>query len=178
MSKYTENVNNSKAITDNYTVKKEKISGITVYIYIPKEKKENKMTKTNLEQYKRELSKIFYQKYGNPTAIFSEIKTNIDSNIRSNFGETYMYDVLDWMAQPYKEPILDKVEREYLKAVIRPFRKKIDTISKFQTWDDSSQYIYIGMKDRRWSNLPCFPKGTMYKGMENGKHYSLKELGL
>ena len=83
-----------------------------------------------------------------------------------------------WLLSEYKEPILDEVEREYLKAVIRPFRNKIDTISKFQTWDDSSQYIYIGMKDRRWSNLPCFPKGTMYKGMENGKHYSLKELGL
>ena len=83
-----------------------------------------------------------------------------------------------WLLSEYKEPILDEVEREYLKAVIRPFRNKIDTISKFQTWDDSSQYIYIGMKDRRWSNLPCFPKGTMYKGMKAGKHYTLKELGL
>lgn len=136
------------------------------------------MTKTNLEQYKTELGKIFYQGCGNAAAIFDKIKTNCDSNIRSNYGQTYIDDILDWMAQPYKEPILDKVEREYLKAVIRPFRNKIDTISKFQTWDDSSQYIYIGMKDRRWSNLPCFPKGTMYKGMKAGKHYTLKELGL
>lgn len=85
---------------------------------------------------------------------------------------------LNWLSEEYKDPILADAEREYLKAVIRPFRNKIDTISKFQTWDDSSQYIYIGMKDRRWSNLPCFPKGTMYKGMKEGKHYSLKELGL
>ncbi len=83
-----------------------------------------------------------------------------------------------WLLEEYKDPILADAEREYLKAVIRPFRNKIDTISKFQTWDDSSQYIYISMKDRRWSNLPCFPKGTMYKGMKEGKHYSLKELGL
>lgn len=136
------------------------------------------MTKTNLDYYKRELGKIFYQGCGNPAAMFDKIKTKCDSNIHSNYGQTYIEDILDWMAQPYKEPILDKVEREYLKAVIRPFRNKIDTISKFQTWDDSSQYIYIGMKDRRWSNLPCFPKGTMYKGMKAGKHYTLKELGL
>ena len=85
--------------------------------------------------------------------------------------------LVDWLLQDYKEPILDEVERKYLSDVIRPFRNKIDTISKFNTFDDR-QYIYIGMKDRRWSNLPCFPKGTMYKGMEDGKHYSLKELGL
>ena len=34
-------MNKSKAIiTDNYTVKKEKIMGITIYMYIPKEEKE------------------------------------------------------------------------------------------------------------------------------------------
>lgn len=85
--------------------------------------------------------------------------------------------LVDWLLQDYKEPILDEGERKYLSDVIRPFRNKIDTISKFNTFDDR-QYIYIGMKDRRWSNLPCFPKGTMYKGMEDGKHYSPKELGL
>lgn len=86
--------------------------------------------------------------------------------------------VVKWLLEEYKEPILDEVEREYLKAVIRPFRNKIDTISKFQTWDDSSQYIYIEMKDTHIGTLPVFPKGTMYKGMKEGKHYSLKELGL
>lgn len=136
------------------------------------------MKETNLEHYKKELGKIFYEGCGKPAAMFDKIKNNCDSDICSSYGQTYADAILDWMAQPYKEPILDKVEREYLKAVIRPFRNKIDTISKFQTWDDSSQYIYIGMKDRRWSNLPCFPKGTMYKGMKAGKHYTLKELGL
>lgn len=136
------------------------------------------MTKTNLEHYKKELGKIFYEGVRNQVAIYAKVKTNCDSNICTKYGQTFIDDILDWMAKPYKEPILDDVEREYLSAVIKPFRNKIDTISKFQTWDDSSQYIYIGMKDRRWSNLPCFPKGTMYKGMKAGKHYTLKELGL
>lgn len=85
---------------------------------------------------------------------------------------------MKWLLSEYKEPILDEVEREYLKAVIRPFRNKIDTISKFRTWDDSSQYIYIEMKDTHIGTLPVFPKGTMYKGMKENKNYTLKELGL
>lgn len=136
------------------------------------------MTKTNLEQYKRELGEIFYKECDNQAEMFEKIKTKCDSNIRSRHGQTYVDDILDWMAQPYKEQILDDAEKAYLSAVIRPFRNKIDTISKFQTWDGSSQYIYISMKDNHIATLPVFPKGTMYKGMEGGKHYSLKELGL
>lgn len=136
------------------------------------------MSETNLEHYKKELGKIFYGGCGNYGAIYSRIRTNLDSNIHTEYGQTYIDDILDWMARPYKEPILDEVEREYLKAVIRPFRNKIDTISKFRTWDDSSQYIYIQMKDTHIGTLPVFPKGTMYKGMKEGKNYLLKELGL
>lgn len=86
--------------------------------------------------------------------------------------------VYKWLLSEYKESVLNDAEREYLSAVIRPFRSKIDTISKFRTWDDNSQYIYIKMKDNHSSTLPVFPKGTMYKGMEAEKHYTLKELGL
>lgn len=136
------------------------------------------MTKTNLEQYKRELGEIFYKECDNQAEMFEKIKTKCDSNIRSRYGQTYVDDILDWMAQPYRESILDEAERKYLSDVIRPFRNKIDTISKFTTWDGSSQYIYISMKDNHIATLPFFPKSTMYKGMEGGKHYSLKELGL
>ena len=136
------------------------------------------MTETNLEHYKKALEEIFYEGCNNQAEIFNKIKANCDSNIRSQHGQTYIDDILDWMAQPYRESILDEAERKYLSDVIRPFRNKIDTISKFITWDDSSQYIYISMKDNHIATLPVFPKGTMYKGMEGGKHYSLKELGL
>ena len=86
-------------------------------------------------------------------------------------------ELVNWLLQDYKEPILEKVERKYLTDVIRPFRKEVATISKFNAFD-GSQYIYIEMKDRRGINLPTFSKGTMYKGMIEGMHYSLKELGL
>ena len=83
-----------------------------------------------------------------------------------------------WLLEEYKEPILDDAERKYLAAVIRPFRENVDTISKFRTWGESLQNICISMKDKSICTLPVFPKGTMYKGMKEGEHYSLKELGL
>ena len=83
-----------------------------------------------------------------------------------------------WLLEEAKEPVLDEVERKYLSDVIRPFRKEVATISKFLTWANDAHYIYIEMKDNRGCTLPFFPKNTMYKGMKNGRHYSLKELGL
>ena len=136
------------------------------------------MTETNLEHYKKELEKILNEEFANTSVVFDKVKKNCDSNIRQCCYTTYTRDILEWMSQPYKGPILDDAERKYLAYVIRPFRSKIDTISKFRTWDDSSQYIYIKMKDTYTGTLPVFPKGTMYKGMKEGEHYSLKELGL
>lgn len=70
--------------------------------------------------------------------------------------------------------ILDEEEKEYLSAVIRPFKDRIEFISKSRMFDD---YICIGLNDEAIS-LPYFKKGTMYKGMELYKKYTLKELGL
>ena len=84
---------------------------------------------------------------------------------------------MKWLLEEYKEPILDDVEKEYLSAVIKPFRKKVDTISKFHAVN-TMQYIYFQMKDKYGWALPLFKKGTMYKGMVQGKHYTLEELDL
>lgn len=114
---------------------------------------------------------------------------HLEKSLRELYGETVVCcphtncdeckkRLREWLLEEQKEPILDDAERKYLAAVIRPFREEVDTISKFRTFDDSSQYIYISMKDNRKCTLPVFPKGTMYKGMIEGTHYSLKELGL
>lgn len=34
------------------------------------------------------------------------------------------------------------------------------------------------LKALRYVPLPSFPKGEMYRGMEGGRRYALKELGL
>ena len=85
---------------------------------------------------------------------------------------------LEWLNQEYKDPILDDVEREYLSAVIKPFRNKVKYIAKLNCFGEARQFIRIIMCDCDCANLPFFKSGTMYKGMEADKLYSLEELGL
>ena len=79
-----------------------------------------------------------------------------------------------------KKPILDETEKRYLSNVIKPFRNKIEYIAKYI--DEDGEYISLTCKDsyhRTFARaFPSFKKGTMYKGMEIGKRYSLSELGL
>ena len=83
--------------------------------------------------------------------------------------------------------ILDKVEKEYLRNVIKPFKNNIQYIIK-QTGPDYSDTEYIttfinsitntDWLDQEYIVVPFFKKGTMYKNMEIGKKYTLEELGL
>ena len=83
-----------------------------------------------------------------------------------------------WLDAEHIEPILDDAERAYLSAVIRPFRDMVMYLIK------SDEIIVISFKyksgDNQWSydvaHLPYF--GTMYKGMEVGRKYTIEELGL
>ena len=74
--------------------------------------------------------------------------------------------------------ILDDAEKRYLKGVIRPFRDKVLYIIKIGTRDSSKEYISISFATFDETYLPCFKKGTMYKGMETNRRYTLEELGL
>lgn len=71
--------------------------------------------------------------------------------------------------------ILDDKEKEYLSAVIRPFKKVLRYISKNSCAED--EYILISLKNDIVC-LPNFKAGTMYKGMELRKDYSLEELNI
>jgi len=75
-----------------------------------------------------------------------------------------------------KEEILDEEEKEYLRAVIRPFRDRVKRIEKYD-WNMMEQ-ITITMCDGDFMVFPAFKKGTMYKGMEVYKEYSIEELEL
>lgn len=97
------------------------------------------------------------------------------------FGISFFDD--DW--EEYKEDILDEKEKEYLSAVIKPFRDRVTYIKKVDTYfgcNKNCEYIFgkLSNKDTVIDvfTLPWFPKGSMYKGMKLGKEYTLKELGL
>lgn len=85
-----------------------------------------------------------------------------------------------WLLEEYKEPILNDKEREYLAAAIRPFKKHVCTVCKKYVQSCSGlsyEYIVVKISTERWG-FPKFVEGTMYKGMELDKEYSLEELGL
>ena len=75
--------------------------------------------------------------------------------------------------------ILTEQERRYLSSVIKPFRGKVQHISKLA--GKNGEYICIDIRFD-WEEdsilLPSFATGTLYKGMEIGKEYSVKDLGL
>lgn len=86
--------------------------------------------------------------------------------------------VLKWLLEEAKEPVLDDVEKEYLSAVIKPFRKMISCIRKRKDPRKGKNYIKIEFCDGDFMYFPNLSNDAMYKGMELDKKYSLEELGL
>lgn len=73
------------------------------------------------------------------------------------------------------QSILTKKEKEYLSAVVKPFRDEVKHISKNRY--DGEEWIQIRTK-QGLALLPPFKEGLMYNGMKVGKEYSLEELSL
>ena len=131
---------------------------------------------------KYDLTKLTFKIEGknNPSQVFKILDgTNVVFEKPILLNRAHLSLFLSWLEEEYKEPILDDVEKAYLSAVIKPFRKDIEYIVKFKRYSDKKEYIYMTMKkDDDYCALPVFEKGTMYKGMELNKRYTLEELGL
>lgn len=130
---------------------------------------------TNLEHYKEILKSILKEHFKDPGMIFYSIRDDIDPEIQRT-SDFFTATILDWMAQEYKEEILDKVEKKYLREVIEPFREEVIAIEKLET-PTGEEYILILFKDDSM-HFPSFKKDTMYKGLEPEKRYTPEELRL
>ena len=97
---------------------------------------------------------------------------------RDEFCKKCLSESLEWLNQEYKDPILDDVEKEYLSAVIKPFRKKISCIRKTKDPRKGENYIKIECCDGDLMHFPNLSNDAMYKGMKENKKYSLEELDL
>lgn len=81
---------------------------------------------------------------------------------------------------------LDKGEKEYLTAVLKPYKRFENTlfvVKRERLWRDNKEYLVIKAEDGNGDYdldlvFPDFKKGTKYAGLEPNKKYSLKELGL
>lgn len=102
---------------------------------------------------------------------------NIENGVLEGMvlGQRYTWKELGLYAS---KGILSDKEREYLSAVIKPFRDEVEFIMKDYTDDDKQEYIEIAIKDEVSILFPYFKKSTMYANMERCKKYTLEELGL
>lgn len=84
-----------------------------------------------------------------------------------------------WENSPicFRESVLDDKEREYLKAVLKPFRSQIKAVRKCCSTYRKREYIHVGMNGDEIL-FPYFETGKMYNGMEPGREYTLEELGI
>lgn len=86
-----------------------------------------------------------------------------------------------WENSPicFRPPILDKVERRYLKTVFRPFHNRIKYVEKLSPYAVKEKcYIWACVGEDDSLELPLFDKRKMYKGMESNECYTLEELGI
>ena len=131
----------------------------------------------NIEKYEKEL-----KKYGVYFALTKEGKLVSCNGIccaSCSFYNCCAIKRMNWLLQEYKEPILTDEEKEYLSAVIKPFKNSILYIDKFKLVDGFQQ-IRITLEDEHYFSvieLPPFDN-DMYKGMGTDKFYSLEDLGL
>lgn len=130
----------------------------------------------NIEKYKNEIAECKKRcELGHLIRVLTEESFCKQFNPECGKCEESM---IKWLFSEYKEPILDDVEKAYLSAVIKPFRKRIKHITIVETVDNSKQFVRIDLYDGDYASFPNFKANTMYKGMKPRKHYSLEELGL
>lgn len=113
--------------------------------------------------------------------IFKYVKCyHLHDNVWIKHKDLYSDKFLDQEIE-IDEPILTDEERRYLSAVIKPFRSRVKTITKtyLECFNEFEWLVLEMIEDGNdTSNFPFFEKGTMYKGMEANKKYTLEELGL
>ena len=111
---------------------------------------------------------------GHTFQVLCKNKIIYERNYLADTGQKKLIDFFSWLEQEYKPPILDDVEKAYLSAVIKPFRERIKCVKKIV---HKREFLKIFLEDESIA-FPYFEKGTMYKGMEEGREYTLEELGL
>ena len=80
-----------------------------------------------------------------------------------------------WELVKIPKSLLTAKEKEYLAAVIKPFREEFRHIVKYKEEEYEYLVIYLNYD---FINLPVFKIGSRYKGLEIDKGYTLKELDL
>ena len=86
-----------------------------------------------------------------------------------------------WELVKIPKSLLTEKEKEYLSAIIKPFKDKVIYIVKQQGFKYSKkisvEFIIIYVDDEKII-LPSYDKGTMYKDIKLMEKYTVEDLGL
>lgn len=140
----------------------------------------------NIEKYEEELIKEIANLRDIP-CIVKDLKDGGCGESRNCV--TCSMEMLHWLSQEYKEPILTDKEKAYLKNVIEPKKDDITWIrkwcfykgteSEYTTVTVYAQHPAFTLPNSLWVLLDSIVTEEMpFKGMELEKAYTLKELGI
>lgn len=92
-------------------------------------------------------------------------------------------EVIEWLCQEYKEPLLSDKEKTYLKNIIEPYGNNTAYVCRFITETLRKEFLSICINvDENSINSFEIPLihglKTWYKNMVLDKEYTLEELGL
>ena len=133
----------------------------------------NPLLKFNLKYYNENLKNIKGNKYQDIVKVKRYIKKQ---TLDKEYILTTLYE---------RKEILDKEEKEYLGAIIKPFRNRVKCIMKREN-SQLKEYRYIKIEVKSINEnrgietivLPYFTNKSMYKEMELDEVYTLEELEL
>lgn len=138
----------------------------------------------NIEKYEKEISKLVNEDNILPCAIATVAGIRKEKPCYHQECEECHKKCIEWMYSEYKEEILSDDEKEIVKAMC-DFAHKcgvyVAHVCKFQD-ELKGVYIHCKFKGKENDNTdyiesPWLPK-NMFKGMENGRKYTLEELGI
>ena len=131
------------------------------------------MSKTNLEY----LAKLDHSICNELCALNIEESKCFECNKNVPCYDCYVRN-LKWLLEEREKPILSDTEKEYLAAVIKPFRDRVKYISKRYFSEYDEYCIQVVLENLDSLTFPNFEGNIMYKGMEVDKKYTLEELYL
>lgn len=138
------------------------------------------MTKEQWDIYGNNICKLYGCCRNCILRILKCSKSNFESSW-INHKEMLSNKILDMEIEIEEPDILNEVEKEYLKVVIRPFRNRFIYIKKVKCPNKYFISIKINSKfvdsGEEYIMLPFF-QNEMYVGMKDDKEYTLKDLDL
>ena len=140
----------------------------------------------NIEKYKKEISNLVNKGSSLECSIATVAGIVIENSCSTRNCKECQKECLEWMYSEYKgdKDILTDQEKEIVKLMIDFAHKcgcDVIHVCKFQG-ELKCVYIYCKFKDKEYDNTyfietPWLSK-NMFKGMENGRQYTIEELGL